>query len=109
MALFKFRSRSASRDRASDEDRIKPVQQAINLAIASAQNELAGLNRRLEETTRDAGMLIGYDENTQHPEPEKRRLADLESGIIAAQQRIAALEHQLRVLRSMQDSAARLG
>lgn len=93
MKLFNFRTRSAERNREKDIKRLGAVRDVVSAAIADARKEHEGLKTRYDTTQADAAFLF---EDTDATDPE--RLDRLESELMAAGARLAALVGQIEHL-----------
>lgn len=54
-----FRSRSNSRDTDADQARLTAVAEAIDHALAAAEGERGGLNRRMDDVLARAALILG--------------------------------------------------
>jgi|SRR5262249_6671982 len=104
MALFRFRFRSAARDLKSDQDRISSIRSAIHTSIASAEFELSGLSKRLNEAVAEAAAAYdAADESHSAREAQQeKQIASAESRLVAAQARSTMLRHFIAKLRDLE-------
>jgi hypothetical protein len=104
---MRFRIRSASRDSSTDLKRLQSIENSTSKAIADAEAEKSGLERRMRSATNNAAMLIGNDTfEYLDREPETERLLlDEEKTIMTARNRIqqlgAHLDHLRRILEAV--------
>src|SRR5215467_7319288 len=56
-----FKARGAGRDAKIDRARLVPIQQSIDLALASAEAEHTGLSRRINDVVARAALTLGND------------------------------------------------
>lgn len=104
---MRFRIRSPLRDAMSDAGRLHSVESAILSAIANAEFERSGFQRRLEDARHRASLLVG-NEAFEYLEREKETERDLcasEREFAAAGARIRELgqhiQHLQEVLRTL--------
>ena len=94
---MRFRLRSSIRDENTDARRLNAIERCISQAIAEAQSERDGLQRRIETARRNAGALLGNDTSEYfHRDPEsEQQLFEAERNLIAGEKRIRQLEAHL--------------
>lgn len=71
-----FRARSAVRDNETDKRRLSPISRSIDVAIASAQSEKEGLERRVHDMLDRAALATGYGYD-EHLARDRQDEADL--------------------------------
>jgi aspartate oxidase len=105
MALLRFRFRSGSRDQKSDSARISSVRTAIQLSIKSAESELAGLSRRLQQAMAEAAAAYesADEEYSARDSAQEKCIAAAESRLVAAQQRSTSLGQHITKLRELEE------
>src|ERR1700716_4272896 len=83
-----FKARSADRDAEADSSRVSSILQAIEGALQAAEQEQAGLNRRVEDVLARAAVTMGNgtDEYLEREALDKHH-QDLFSAEIAKRQR----------------------
>ena len=88
-----FRVRSAKRDSEVDQRRVAAIMVAIEDAIAAAERERAGLNRRVEEVLARAAVTLGNDDDEYlYREPLDSHHQDLfDAEIVNGQRRLKEL------------------
>lgn len=81
VGLFAFRSRSADRDRRTDEVRFGRLRTLLAEISVEIERERAGLVRRIDAQARDAGFLGEAIDNGDASPGLGARLDDLGSGL----------------------------
>lgn len=92
-----FKARSADRDAETDRSRVASLMAAIESALGSAENEQAGLNRRVEDVLARAAVTLGNasDEYLER-EPLDSHHQDLFSTeILNGQRRLKELSNEI--------------
>jgi hypothetical protein len=105
--MFDFRQflfRSPERDGETDRRRLALLQQAVHLAVESAEYESNGLRGRLDKARQSAAFLLeqmddGVAEAARHVE-----LANVERRLVGAERRLARLRIQLTILRTIEST-----
>ena len=84
------------------------VREAIKSAIASAEAELAGLSRRLEDVRLTAASLVGNEaeEASERDEEKSDELSRAETDLMAAESRAADLRLHITMLQDLAQVAA---
>jgi hypothetical protein len=101
---MRFRIRSSQRDATADANRLAPIEQSIQKAIADAEAEKKGLKQRIEKQRGQASMSMGnevYGDLEREPDAEKslsKAEKDLSQGLARVRELNAHLEHLHRVL-----------
>jgi hypothetical protein len=90
------RFRSGDRDHATDRQRLEGVRTAIHAAIASIDQEAAGLKRRLDEASDRAASIAGTDDDgyLQRDAAEEKLLSEAERQMMGASRRLDDLRMQ---------------
>lgn len=103
-----FRARSSDRDRRTDSERVDNIMKAIDQAIASAESERAGLQRRLETATTTAAMNAGtgVDEYVDRDAGQADALRTEENHMRSATARLRQLERHIADLNATRDACA---
>lgn len=103
-----FRARSSDRDRRADGERVDNIMRAIDQAIASAESERAGLQRRLETATTTAAMNAGtgVDEYVDRDADQADVLRTEENHMRNATARLRQLERHIADLNAARDACA---
>lgn len=113
-----FRSRSATRDKDTDAQRLSAIEREIRRAIENAQTEKKGLSARLEKARVYASVLMGNEESDYEERGAEGEdaLSRAENDMISAGARIrqieaqlAHLEHVLQVLKQGPTPVAETG
>jgi len=96
-----FKTRSAARDLATDNDTVGRVAEAIDNALAALQAEQAGLLRRVEDAVAMASLAVGNesDEYASREEAKTDALRRYEDEIRRGRDRLRALEQNVLNLR----------
>jgi hypothetical protein len=92
-----FKARSADRDAETDRSRVAAIMAAIETALISAENELLGLNRRVEDVLARAAVTLGNasDEYLER-EPLDSHHQDLFGAeILNGQRRVKELSNEI--------------
>ena len=112
--MFPVRFRSTERDYRADRSRIDRVRAVLAAVLGEARAEMAGLERRIQETRVSAGFLCDPDLQAQGSAPNERSRAvsTLENHLVRAEQRrnelmshIQALERQSVALEALSQSS----
>jgi hypothetical protein len=105
MVSFPFLFRSPQRDKGTDQARLSSIQNAVRAAVASANNELSGLQARLENARRSAASLLGNDVDGSDREPaHETKLRSVEERLLAAEERVQRLIEHLETLKRIEDA-----
>ena len=105
-----FRVRSPERDSRADSIRLGKIERLVRQAIAAAEAERTGLERRLADASIRTSLLMDNDASDygDRDQAAERRLADVEGQLVAAASRIrqinAHIEHLARVLEALKVS-----
>ncbi len=94
---MRFKLRSSARDDSADAGRLSSVERALLDAIAGAESEKKGLQRRLDNARARASALLGNDtfgDRDREPKSEQL-LQQAENDLIAAGRRIHNLTDQI--------------
>ncbi len=73
MSMFKFRLRSPSRDRETDESRIGRLERLLDQLLVEIDAERSGLRNRYESVVADAAFLLESIENDRPSASSDRR------------------------------------
>jgi hypothetical protein len=92
-----FQARSPQRDADADKDAVKSVADAIDLVLAKAQAERAGLQRRIEDVLSRAAIVGGNDTDDYLTRTEDRSemLRDSDVEIRRGGERLKAIEQNI--------------
>ena len=107
-SIFAFRSRSPDRDRRTDEDRVQRIHVLLSQIGTEIEAERAGLSKRLQAQTVDAGFLSEAIENGEDSKRNESRLDYLSSSLRNAEVRLAVLEKQSSVVLSLKKNLGAL-
>lgn len=110
---FKFwksapRFRSAERDAKADAERWAAIERPLRTAIAEAEQEKAGLNKRIEDAKNQLSMLVGNDpfEYMEREEGLEEKFTVPEHELISAEKRLRQISghiaHLHRVLKELE-------
>jgi len=96
-----FKTRSADRDLATDNDTIGRVAEAIDSALAALQAEQTGLSRRVEDAVAMASLAVGNesDEYVSREEDQTDALRGYEDEMRRGRDRLRTLEQHVLNLR----------
>lgn len=99
-----FRTRSASRNEASDRAGVRQVADAIGDVLGRLESERRGLTRRVSDVLARAAITAGNggDEYLTREASETAHLSEFENEIKRGQSRINELERNLGKLRTVQ-------
>ena len=103
MNLFKlrfgssFRTRSAERDFETDKKRIKSIASVLDPVLRQAQDERAGLKRRIEGVITRAAIVGGNDQEDYLTRTEEvsKMLSTSDSNIRLGEKRLAVLDQNI--------------
>jgi hypothetical protein len=102
MLMPRFLFRSPERDRRSDEQRTASIRDAIDRAVLGAEQELAGLTKRLEDCRDQAASLLGTEsEGFTRDRREEAGLKEAEARLLTAELRVKALKSHLATIRNI--------
>lgn len=101
-----FRTRSASRNDASDRAGVRQVADAIGEVLGRLESERRGLSRRVSDVLARAAITAGNgdDEYLTREASETAHLSEFENEIKRGQNRINELERNLDKLRTVQQT-----
>jgi hypothetical protein len=101
--MMRFRLRSSKRDQDADARRLSSIEQALSLAIADANSEKDGLQRRLNSTRHRASALLGNGtlEYSEREPQHEQLLIEEERDLIAGEKRIQQLGAHIKHLAKM--------
>jgi len=96
-----FRARSAARDAETDRARLAPIIEAIEIALAAAEREYAGLDERVRDVIERAAVTIGNgDDEYLHREAlDEHHQSLFDKEILNGQRRLIELEATIGHLR----------
>lgn len=101
-ATGSFRSRNPGRDMATDAARLAGVRQAVEAAIADAERERSGLQRRLDIYLAKASSLMDETgEFARRAREDEAELRVTEQHIADAKRRLAALAAEVARFEAM--------
>jgi hypothetical protein len=99
-----LKARGARRDSENDHERLLPIGQSIDAALAGAEAEHAGLKRRIGEVVARVAVTLGNDSDEYlHRDPrddENQRLFDEQ--MAAGTKRLEQLSDMITHLKSLQ-------
>ncbi len=92
-----FQARSPERDAASDNEAVKSVAVAIDLVLAKAEAERAGLKDRIDDVLSRAAIACGNDIDDYLTRTDDRTsmLRDSEAEIQRGQERLKVIEQNI--------------
>src|ERR1700722_14090868 len=98
---MRFKVRSLGRDNSADARRLGLIERSLHTAIAEAESESKGLERRVEGARNSAASLMGTEQvdYLDRDQKKEKMLSDLEQQIIAGGNRIRQLNEHLEHLR----------
>jgi hypothetical protein len=99
-----FRFRSRERDEVTDRDRLASIRESVRSAISSAENELGGLQARVDRARQSAATLITTSRDEDSGENER---ASGEIRVLAPESRIEQLMDHLAALRRIESAVIR--
>jgi hypothetical protein len=103
--MFDFRQflfRSPERDGETDRRRLALLQQAVHLAVESAQHESNGLRGRLEKARESAAFLLAQMDDGVPEAARQDELANVEKRLVGGERRLARLRIQVTILRTIE-------
>ena len=95
MALTRFRTRSRERDRETDFDRLRRLQQSLGDIRKEMERERNGLRDRYEKVTANAAFSLLAMEDSRGGTGLTSRIGDMTDTLIRCARRIASLEGQI--------------
>ena len=95
MALFRFRTRNSQRDRATDVDRLRRLQQSLGDIRAEMEHERNGLRDRYDRVTADAAFSQQRLEDGRADSSASSRIDDMTGTMIRYAKRLASLQSQI--------------
>ena len=103
---MRIRFRSRARDSDTDARRLDAVRKSIEAAIADAEAELAGIERRMKSDADDAGFLFGsgMESQTQGDPVSDAALHQSEERITRGEQRVKELRAHIQHLCGIDES-----
>jgi hypothetical protein len=105
--MFDFRQflfRSPERDGETDRRRLALLQQAVHLAVESAEYESNGLRGRLDKARQSAAFLLEQMDDGVAEVARRVELANVERRLVGAERRLARLRIQLTILRTIENT-----
>jgi hypothetical protein len=107
---MRFRTRSAKRDQATDMQRLESIERVVARAIAEAEAERAGLEKRYQSAQVRASMLVGNDTYGDLDRDDKTEalLTSSEREFCAAGTRLRALSSHVEHLRRISECLRRV-
>jgi hypothetical protein len=105
--MFDFRQflfRSPERDGETDRRRLALLQQAVHLAVESAEYESNGLRGRLDKARQSAAFLLDQMDDGVAEAARQVELANVERRLVGAERRLARLRIQLTILRTIENT-----
>jgi hypothetical protein len=96
-----LRFRSRERDQETDRSRLASIRESVLSAISSAQNELAGLQVRVERARQSAATLTTTGKDDEFGENER---TGVEIRVLAPEKRIEELKDHLSALRRIESA-----
>ncbi len=104
--MFKFRLRSPSRDRETDESRFSRLERLLDQLLAEIESERSGLRNRYDSAVADAAFLLDSIENESPSASSDRRSDELTTVISAFELRMRNLEKQHAFFSRIRQSAS---
>jgi arylsulfatase A-like enzyme len=98
-----FRFRSRDRDKDTDKARLARIHDGVRSAISNAEQELGGLQARLERSRQSAETLVTTD-NRDHADPEANGPASVQFRLLAPERRVEELKNHLAALRRIESA-----
>jgi len=95
MALFRFRTRNPQRDRDTDVDRLRRLQQSIIDVRAEMERERDGLRDRYERVTADAAFSQQRLEDGRDGDGASSKIDGMTGTMIRYTKRLAWLQSQI--------------
>jgi hypothetical protein len=97
---MRFRLRSSGRDQNADARRLSSIERALSLAIADANSEKEGLQRRLNSARHKASALLGNGtlESSDREPQHEQLLTEEERDLVAGGKRIRQLDAHIKHL-----------
>ena len=95
MALFRFRTRNPQRDRDTDIDRLRRLQQSVVDIRAEMERERDGLRDRYDQVTADAAFSQQRLEDGRAGDSTSSRIDDMTGTMIRYTKRLASLQSQI--------------
>jgi hypothetical protein len=96
-----MRFRSRERDQETDRGRLASIRESVLSTISSAQNELRGLQARVERARQSAATLTTTGKDEEFGENER---ASSEIRVLAPERRIEELKDHLAALRRIESA-----
>lgn len=104
--MFKFRLRSPSRDRETDESRFGRLERLLDQLLAEIEFERSGLRNRYDLVIADAAFLLDSIENETASASSSRRSDELTAVVTAFELRMKNLDQQHAFLSRIRQSAS---
>jgi len=95
MALFRFRTRNPQRDRDTDADRLRRLQQSLGDIRAEMERERNGLRERYDRVTADAAFSQQRLEDGRSGSSMSAKIDDMTGTMIRYTKRLASLQTQI--------------
>jgi hypothetical protein len=102
-----FRFRSGDRDKENDKARLARIHDGVRSAISNAEQELGGLQPRLEHSRRFAQALLAATNSRNNEETEAGGRASVEVRLLAPERRVEELKSHLAALRRIEVAVIR--
>jgi hypothetical protein len=104
--MFRFRLRSPSRDRETDESRLDRIERLLDQLLAEIDAERSGLRNRYDSAVSDAAFLLDSIENETPSASSTRRSDELTTAVNAFELRMRNLEKQHAFFSRIRQSAS---
>ncbi|MEQ8445439.1 MAG: hypothetical protein RIB57_06095 [Pelagibacterium sp.] len=99
---FVFQTRSADRDRQTDQGRRQAISGVLARQRADVDREMAGLQRRMDDAyQRAAALLANSEDYGERSTRDEEEIVAFEASAEAARNRIADLSRQLEVFEAI--------
>jgi hypothetical protein len=98
-----FRFRSGDRDKETDKARLTRIHDGVCFAISNAEQELGGLQARLERSRQSAEALATTD-NRNDADSEANGRASVQFRLLAPERRVEELKNHLAALRRIESA-----
>jgi hypothetical protein len=99
-----LRFRTRDRDNETDKARLATIRQSVRSAISNAENELLGLQARLEHARQSAATFLATTGSRNDQELDENEPASVEVRLLAPEKRIEGLKHHLIALRRIESA-----
>jgi hypothetical protein len=99
-----FRFRSGDRDKETDKARLARIHDGVRSAISNAEQELGGLQSRLEHSRQSAETLLTTTSSRNDDETDADGRASVEFRLLAPEKRVENLKKHLAALRRIESA-----